>query len=55
VSECSPLFLHGHQADDYALMHPCPSCGKLIPPDWARCAVCENDEARRGEDWESSN
>jgi len=41
VSDCSPLFRHGHQPDDYARMHPCPSCGKLVPPDWEQCAVCE--------------
>src|SRR5262249_22935836 len=32
---------NGERPDDYAAMHPCPGCAKLIPPEWERCVTCE--------------
>jgi hypothetical protein len=32
--------VRGHQPEDYAAMHPCAGCGKLLPPTWERCTAC---------------
>jgi hypothetical protein len=38
----------GPQPADYAAMHPCAGCGKLISPTWECCVSCETREQAKG-------